>query len=74
VRNLLSIDLEDWYHFIGDPAVRTAGGIAGFYKYPRVLQLEAGPLVELPVSTSRLLGVTTAFCGGGFGEFASHLF
>lgn len=51
------------------PAVRTAGGIADFHKYPRVLQLEAGPLVEVPISTSRLLGVTTAFCGGGFFRF-----
>ena len=51
------------------PAVRTAGGIAGFYKYPQVLQLKAGSLVELPISTSRLLGVTTAFCGGGFFRF-----
>jgi len=38
------------------PGIRTAGGIAGFYKYPQVLQLKAGPLVELPISTSRLLG------------------
>jgi len=51
------------------PAVRTAGGIAGFYQYPQVLQLQAGQLIELPVSTSRLLGVTTAFCGGGFFRF-----
>ena len=51
------------------PAIRTAGGIAGFYKYPQVLQLRAGALVELPISTSRLLGVTTAFCGGGFFRF-----
>jgi len=51
------------------PGVRTAGGIAGFYRYPQVLRLKAGELVELPVSTSRLLGVTTAFCGGGFFRF-----
>jgi len=51
------------------PAVRTAGGIAGFYRFPQVLSLKAGPLVELPISTSRVFGVTTAFCGGGFFRF-----
>ena len=51
------------------PAARRAGGISGFYPYPQVLQLEAGALIELPISTSRLLGVTTAFCGGGFFRF-----
>lgn len=51
------------------PGIRTAGGISGFYPYPQVLRLEAGPLVEIPVSTTRLLGITTAFCGGGFSRF-----
>jgi polysaccharide deacetylase family protein (PEP-CTERM system associated) len=51
------------------PAVRTAGGIAGFNPFPQELELGAGKLVEIPVSTSRLLGVTTAFCGGGFFRF-----
>ncbi len=54
------------------PAVRTAGGIARFQKYPQVMQLESGPLIEIPVSTSKLLGVTTAFCGGGFFRFFSE--
>ncbi|MCP5045827.1 MAG: DUF3473 domain-containing protein, partial [bacterium] len=51
------------------PAVRTAGGVANAYKYPHILQTQFGPLVELPVSTSKLLGLTTAFCGGGFFRF-----
>lgn len=51
------------------PAVRTSGGIADFYPYPQILNLNAGSLVELPVSTRRLFGVTTAFCGGGFFRF-----
>jgi polysaccharide deacetylase family protein (PEP-CTERM system associated) len=52
------------------PAVRTTGGrIGGFYKYPRVMQLKAGALVEFPVSATRLLGIDTVFCGGGFFRF-----
>ncbi|MGE5340237.1 MAG: DUF3473 domain-containing protein [Candidatus Omnitrophota bacterium] len=52
------------------PAVRTTGGrIGGFYKYPQVLRLTAGDLVELPVSATRLLGIDTVFCGGGFFRF-----
>jgi len=51
------------------PAVRTSGGIAGFNPFPQVMELEAGELVEIPVSTSKLMGVTTAFCGGGFFRF-----
>ena len=51
------------------PAMRTSGGIAGFYPYPQKINLKSGQLVELPVSTSKVLGVTTAFCGGGFFRF-----
>jgi polysaccharide deacetylase family protein (PEP-CTERM system associated) len=72
-QDLWALDIIKEEGFVYDssifPAVRTAGGIAGFYKYPQVLQLEAGPLVELPISTSKLFGVTTAFCGGGFFRF-----
>ncbi len=51
------------------PALRTAGGVAGFDPFPQVMHRDAGTLVEIPVSTSKLLGVTTAFCGGGFFRF-----
>jgi polysaccharide deacetylase family protein (PEP-CTERM system associated) len=72
-QDLWALDIIREEGFVYDtsifPAVRTAGGVAGFYPYPQVLPLKAGPLVELPISTSRLLGVTTAFCGGGFFRF-----
>lgn len=51
------------------PAVRTAGGIKRFYPFPQQINTTAGPLLELPVSTSRVMGITTAFCGGGFFRF-----
>lgn len=72
-QDLWALDIIREEGFIYDasvfPAVRTAGGIAGFYKYPQVLEREAGKLVEMPVSTSKVLGFTTAFCGGGFFRF-----
>jgi polysaccharide deacetylase family protein (PEP-CTERM system associated) len=72
-QDLWALDIIREEGFIYDssifPAVRTAGGVTGFHKYPQVLQLESGPLVELPISISKLLGVTTAFCGGGFFRF-----
>ena len=72
-QDLWALDIIREEGFVYDssvfPAARTAGGIRGFYKYPQVLPLEAGPLVELPVSTSKVLGITTAFCGGGFFRF-----
>ncbi len=72
-QDLWALDIIQAQGFLYDasvfPAVRTAGGIAHFYKFPQVLQTKTGPLVELPVSTSRLFGVTTAFCGGGFFRF-----
>ena len=52
------------------PAVRTAGGgSTRFFKYPHILKLKAGNLVEFPVSSTRLFGVQTVFCGGGFFRF-----
>lgn len=72
-QDLWALDVIKEEGFIYDssifPAVRTAGGIAGFNAYPHVIKREAGPLVEMPISTSKLLGITTAFCGGGFFRF-----
>jgi polysaccharide deacetylase family protein (PEP-CTERM system associated) len=72
-QDLWALDIIKEEGFLYDasvfPAVRTAGGIANFHKYPRLLQTASGPLMELPVSTSRFFGVTTAFCGGGFFRF-----
>lgn len=72
-QDLWALDIIKEEGFIYDssifPAIRTAGGIPGFYKYPQILQLKVGSLIELPISTSRLMGVTTAFCGGGFFRF-----
>lgn len=72
-QDIWALDIIQEQGFIYDasvfPAVRTAGGIAGFYPFPQVLQLKTGYLVEMPVSTSRVLGFTTAFCGGGFFRF-----
>ncbi len=51
------------------PAVRTFGGVSGFNKFPHRLQLERGSLIEIPVSASRILGINTVFCGGGFFRF-----
>jgi len=51
------------------PAIRTAGGIKTSLKYPYVLETPSGGLVEIPISTSNVLGITTAFCGGGFFRF-----
>lgn len=72
-QDLWALDIIQEEGFVYDssifPAVRTAGGIVGFSRYPQVLQMQSGPLIELPVSTSRLLGITTAFCGGGFFRF-----
>jgi polysaccharide deacetylase family protein (PEP-CTERM system associated) len=72
-QDLWALDIIREEGFVYDssvfPAARTAGGVTRFYKYPQVLRLNAGPLVELPVSTSKVLGITTAFCGGGFFRF-----
>lgn len=48
------------------PGLRTLGGIPGASPYPRVMEFPEGSLYEIPVSTSAMLGVRTAFCGGGF--------
>ncbi len=51
------------------PGVRTAGGIPNGNPFPHTLYTQIGPLFEIPVSTSRMFGITTAFCGGGFFRF-----
>jgi polysaccharide deacetylase family protein (PEP-CTERM system associated) len=51
------------------PALRSLGGIDGFERFPQKLNLKAGDLIELPVSTALLWGKPVAFCGGGFFRF-----
>jgi len=67
----LDIIKEEGFHYDSSifPALRTAGGIANFHPFPQTFETKAGPLLEIPVSTSKLFGVTTAFCGGGFFRF-----
>lgn len=48
------------------PGFRTLGGIPGASPYPGVMDFPEGSLHEIPVSTSVMFGVRTAFCGGGF--------
>ncbi len=72
-QDLWALDIIKEEGFIYDssifPAIRTGGGISGFYKYPQCLSLKSGSLFEIPISTNQFLGVTTAFCGGGFFRF-----
>ncbi len=48
------------------PGFRSFGGIPGAFPYPHIIRAESGDLLEIPISTTRTCGLTTAFCGGGF--------
>jgi len=50
------------------------GGIDGFNRFPQILNLQAGELIELPVSTTVLCGKPIVFCGGGFFRFCPYWF
>ena len=54
------------------PGVRTMGGIPSAPVYPYTVRLPEGEIREVPVSTSSLFGVRTAFCGGGFFRFSPY--
>ncbi len=51
------------------PAVRTIGGIPGAPLAPYRIRLPIGEIHEIPVSTTTMFGIRTAFCGGGFFRF-----
>jgi len=56
------------------PASRTMGGIDGFHRFPQKINLNAGSIIEIPVSTTTLFGKPVAFCGGGFFRFCPYWF
>lgn len=56
------------------PALRTMGGIDGFNRFPQIMKLKAGELIELPVSTTLLFDKPIVFCGGGFFRFCPYWF
>jgi polysaccharide deacetylase family protein (PEP-CTERM system associated) len=51
------------------PGLRARGGIPGASPHPYTIPVANGELREIPVSTAKLFGVRTAFCGGGFFRF-----
>lgn len=52
------------------PALRSMGGIDNFNRFPQRLKCNSGHLIELPVSTTIIIGKPIAFCGGGFFRFS----
>ena len=56
------------------PGLRTMEGIPGASVFPYTISLACGQLCEFPVSTVNILGIRTAFCGGGFFRFFPYWF